>query len=121
MNYYVSNRRKATVYFRDYNVLSEERRTEIESVGHHYREFITQVLRQGQGGWNAEAHISPTVAAIVLIEAINSISRWYDPEGQGEAERDDRSLGVHDRRWAERPQQLTTSNKRSIVQPGHAS
>ena len=78
----MSNRIKATVYFREYNVLSEERRTEIEAVGHHYREFITQVLRQGQKDGTLRLTISPAVAAIALIEAINSVSRWYDPKGK---------------------------------------
>ena len=82
MNYYVANRIKATVYFREYTVLSEERRTEIESVGHHYRDFVTQVLKQGQKEGTLRLGVPPAVAAIALIEVLNSISRWYDPSGK---------------------------------------
>ena len=82
MNYYVSNRIKATVYFREYKVLSDDRRAEIESVGHHYREFITQVLKQGQKDGSLRLSVNPAVAAIALIEVLNSISRWYDPSGK---------------------------------------
>lgn len=81
LNYYFANRTKATVFFRELNSLSPDRRKELHEVGHVYRVFVARLITEGQRQGVINPNVDPRVAAVAMIEMLNSVSRWYDPTG----------------------------------------
>lgn len=82
LQFYVQNRVKATVFFREYPILTAERRGEIEAIGKAYRKFVTEVLQEGVADGSLQLSGPANVIAIALTEMLNSVSRWYDPKGK---------------------------------------
>ena len=82
LRFYVDNRVKATVFFREYPMLTRERRAEIESFARTHRRFVTAILDEGADDGSLELVGPTSVAAIALTEMLNSVSRWYDPLGK---------------------------------------
>jgi AcrR family transcriptional regulator len=86
IRFYLDNRIKATVFFRDYPTLSPERRIEISSLGQTYRRFVIDVFERGHRDGTVNPRIVPSVASVAFTEMLNSIARWYDPKGPAKEE-----------------------------------
>jgi AcrR family transcriptional regulator len=87
LEFYLNNRIKATVFFRELNVLSPDRRKALHEVGHMYRVFIARLITEGQKQGVVNVDLDPPVAALAMVEMLNSISRWYDPKGPASREK----------------------------------
>lgn len=81
LEFYFANRIKATVFFRELDALSLERRKELHEVTHVYRMFIAELITAGQAQGVVNPRLDPPIAALAMVEMLNSVSRWYDPEG----------------------------------------
>lgn len=81
LDFYLGNRVKATVFFRELNALSQQRRKELHEVGRVYRVFIARLITEGQKQGVVNPALDPAIAALAVVEMLNSISRWYDPNG----------------------------------------
>lgn len=92
VDYFAANHVFATVFFREYRALSAERREPIESQGNLYRQFVGELIRQGQQEGTVVATIDTSMVSIALVEMLNSIHRWYQPDGRLPAEEIGREL-----------------------------
>ena len=81
VEYFAANHVFATVFFREYRALSEERRQPIESQGDLYRQQIRNLLRTGMDEGSIIDTLDPSTAAVAIVEMLNSIHRWYHPDG----------------------------------------
>jgi AcrR family transcriptional regulator len=81
LEFYFANRIKATVFFRELDALAPERRKELHGVTHMYRVFIAELITFGQAQGVVNPRLDPPVTALAIVEMLNSVSRWYDPEG----------------------------------------
>ena len=81
VEYYAANHIFATVFFREYRALSVERRQPIESQGDLYRQQIRNLLRTGIEEGTVIDTLGPETTALAIVEMLNSIHRWYHPEG----------------------------------------
>lgn len=81
LQFYVDNREMATVYFREFRSLSPEHRGSIDRVGHTYRSLVRDVIQEGQRDGSLDPAIDAELVPAALVEMLNSLSRWFDPEG----------------------------------------
>lgn len=82
VEYFVANRVKVSVFFRELAALSPEHRHEIEQLGHRYRECVEDLVREGQRTGEVAPSIDPDLAGITIVEMLNSLARWYNPDGK---------------------------------------
>lgn len=82
VEYYAENHIFATVFFREYRALSLERRGPIESSGDLYRKFVGDLLKQGIDEGSVISDLDLSSAPILIVEMLNSVHRWYSPEGR---------------------------------------
>ena len=80
--YFVANRVKVSVFFREFSALSPEHRQDIDQLGHMYREFVEDLIREGQATGEVATSIDPGLAGITIVEMLNSLARWYNPDGK---------------------------------------
>lgn len=85
VEYFAANHVFASVFFREYRALSVERRQPIESNGDLYRQQIRDLLQAGMDEGTVIDTIEAHTAAIAIVEMLNSIHRWYRPEGSRSA------------------------------------
>jgi TetR/AcrR family transcriptional regulator, cholesterol catabolism regulator len=86
VEYFAANHIFATVFFREYRALSAERREPIESKGDLYRQIISGLLQEGIEEGTVMDTINVRMAAISIVEMLNSIHRWFRPEGNQSAD-----------------------------------
>lgn len=82
VEYFVANRIKVSVFFREYAALAPENRQEIEQLGHMYRECVEDLVREGQARGEVSPSVNADLAGITIVEMLNSVTRWYHPDGK---------------------------------------
>jgi AcrR family transcriptional regulator len=82
VEYFASNQVYSTVFFREFRALSAEYRSAIDAKGDVYREIISSLLHVGRTDGTIRSDIQPRVMSIAIVEMLNSIYRWFDPEGR---------------------------------------
>jgi AcrR family transcriptional regulator len=79
--YFVANLVNTTVYFREFRVLSPERRAVIAAEGDEYLEFVRELLLAGQRDGAIAAEIDVRLVSIGIVGMLNSAWLWYQPGG----------------------------------------
>ncbi|MFF5986468.1 TetR/AcrR family transcriptional regulator [Prauserella flavalba] len=75
-----------TIQLREFDRLSEERRAEIREGGETYVVVLQRILEEGQQEGVIDRAIDSRLAAIVITGELNSMTRWYRPDGPKTAE-----------------------------------
>ncbi|MET0931023.1 MAG: TetR/AcrR family transcriptional regulator [Aeromicrobium sp.] len=70
-----------SVYLRDVNRLSPERRERIVTERDGYLTFVAELLEEGRATGVFRPDLDPTIASQGLVGMLNSMYRWYRPEG----------------------------------------
>jgi len=79
--YFVQNLVTTSVYFREFRVLSPERRAIIAAEGDAYLEFVRSLLFAGQRDGVIAPEIDVRLVSIGLVGMLNSAWLWYQPGG----------------------------------------
>jgi AcrR family transcriptional regulator len=79
--YFVDNLVNTTVYFREFRVLSAERRAVIAAEGDEYLKFVRELLLEGQRDGAIAAEIDVRLVSIGIVGMLNSAWLWYQPGG----------------------------------------
>ena len=53
---------------------------------HAKREAFARLISEGQKSGVVNPELNPPLAALAIVEMLNSVSRWYDPEGPASIE-----------------------------------
>jgi AcrR family transcriptional regulator len=81
LRYFVDNLVKTTVYFREFRVLSPERRAIIAAEGDAYLDFVRELLTQGQRDGAIAEELDVRLVSIGIVGMLNSAWLWYQPGG----------------------------------------
>jgi AcrR family transcriptional regulator len=81
IGYFVANLATTTVYFREFNVLSDERKRVIAAEGDAYLDFLRNLLLEGQREGVIAAELDVRLVSIGLVGMLNSMWLWYQPDG----------------------------------------
>ncbi len=81
LTYFVDNLVNTTVYFREFRVLSPERRAVIAAEGDAYLEFVRELLHDGQRDGMIAAEVDVRLVSIGVVGMLNSAWLWYQPSG----------------------------------------
>jgi len=92
IGFFTSNRIYSVVFFREYRALSANRRAEIEAEGDKYRAAVAKLLTSGQRDGSIAADLDVRMTSMALVEMLNSVHRWFNPEGRISATRLARSM-----------------------------
>lgn len=84
--YFAANFVKVNVFFREFRALSPDNRKHINELGHLYRGYVEKLIRQGQAEGAFNADLDPQLSAIMLVEMLNSVVRWFHPDGKASPE-----------------------------------
>ncbi|MGE0217202.1 TetR/AcrR family transcriptional regulator [Mycolicibacterium sp.] len=77
VRYVLANRDQATVFFRDFRSLSEERGKEIAAERENYARRFTDVLREAQDDGAVCPDIDIRLASGSLLGMLNMVHEWY--------------------------------------------
>ncbi|MBB3665530.1 MULTISPECIES: TetR/AcrR family transcriptional regulator [Prauserella salsuginis group] len=75
-----------TIQLREFDRLSEARRAEIREGGDTYVVVLQRILEEGQREGVIDGAIDPRLASIMITGELNSMTRWYRPDGAKSAE-----------------------------------
>lgn len=81
IGYFVANLAKTTIYFREFRVLSPERRLLIAAEGNAYLSFLRNLLLEGQREGMVAGELDVRLVSIGLVGMLNSMWLWYQPDG----------------------------------------
>lgn len=81
LRFHTSNLVNTTIYFREFRVLSPERRRTIQADGDRYLDFVGELLHDGQQKGLISDAVDVRVVAIGLVGLLNSAWLWYQPGG----------------------------------------
>jgi AcrR family transcriptional regulator len=81
LHYFVENRINATVYLREFRVLSPERQAVIAADGDSYLDYVRELLTEGQRDGLVALDLDVRLVSIGLVGMINSAWLWYQPNG----------------------------------------
>ncbi|ASR37677.1 hypothetical protein BAY61_24735 [Prauserella marina] len=70
-----------TIQVREFDRLSEHRRAEIREGGETYVVVLQRILEEGQREGVIDGGIDPRLASIMITGELNSMTRWYRPDG----------------------------------------
>ncbi|WP_127128942.1 TetR/AcrR family transcriptional regulator [Georgenia sp. SYP-B2076] len=70
-----------SVYLRDVNRLSPERRERIITERDRYMTYVVGLLTEGRDGGVFRSDLDPDLSAQGVIGMLNSVYQWYRPEG----------------------------------------
>jgi AcrR family transcriptional regulator len=82
VDHFAKNLTKATVFFREARLLSEDRRAVITEEGDAYLDFLRELLREGQAAGTIPRDLDVPLVAIGITGMLNSMSIWYHPDGR---------------------------------------
>jgi TetR/AcrR family transcriptional regulator, cholesterol catabolism regulator len=82
IGFFTENRIYSVIFFREYRALSAGRRAEIEAEGDRYRTVVATLLAEGQQDGTITADIDPRVTSLAMVEMLNSVHRWFHPDGR---------------------------------------
>lgn len=77
----IENRVKASVFDRDFRSLSPERKQQLVRERDLYDEFVRSILREGMQADVFAAELDVVVVSNVIFQTVNSVYRWYNPDG----------------------------------------
>jgi TetR/AcrR family transcriptional regulator, cholesterol catabolism regulator len=80
------DRALVSVYLRDGNRLSAERRAAVLAEGDKYVRFVTDLLRDGMRHKVFRADIDPELVGLGIVGMLNSTYRWYRSDDQVDAD-----------------------------------
>jgi hypothetical protein len=81
LGYYLDNLVTTTVYFREFRLLSPERRTAIAAQGDEYLEYVQELLTEGQQEGLIALDLDVKLVSVGLVGMLNSVWLWYQPNG----------------------------------------
>jgi AcrR family transcriptional regulator len=81
LGYFLDNLVTTTVYFREFRLLSPERRAAIAAQGDEYLEYVRELLHQGQREGVVASDLDVRLVSIGLVGMLNSTWLWYQPGG----------------------------------------
>jgi AcrR family transcriptional regulator len=81
LRYFVENLVTTTVYFREYRVLSPDRKAVIAAEGDVYLEFVRRLLDEGRTAGLVAEGIDVRIVSIGIVGMLNSAWMWYQPGG----------------------------------------
>ncbi|MER7113478.1 TetR/AcrR family transcriptional regulator [Saccharomonospora azurea] len=70
-----------TIQLREFEQLSAERREEIRRGGETYVEALQVILEEAQEEGVVDGSLDPRLASIIITGELNSMTRWYSPQG----------------------------------------
>lgn len=70
-----------TIQVREFDRLAQERRDEISEGGESYVHVLQEILEAGQEEGAVDEAFEPRLIAVILIGLLNSMTRWYRPDG----------------------------------------
>lgn len=70
-----------TIQVREFDRLAQERRDEISAGGESYVHVLQEILEAGQEEGAMDEAFEPRLIAVILIGLLNSMTRWYRPDG----------------------------------------
>jgi TetR/AcrR family transcriptional regulator, cholesterol catabolism regulator len=92
ITFFAANQVHSVVFFREYRTLSADRRAEIEVEGNRYRAVVATLLAEGQRDGTISATIDTRMTSLAMVEMLNSVHRWFHPDGRFSAEQLGRRL-----------------------------
>lgn len=92
--FFTANRIKSVVFFREYRALSANRRAEIEAEGDRYRAVVATLLEEGQRDGTISTDVDVRMTSIAMVEMLNSVHRWFRPNGRISAARLGRNMAA---------------------------
>jgi AcrR family transcriptional regulator len=82
VHYYASNLGKATVFFREFRSLSEDRQALIIHEGDVYLEYLRDLIREAQSEGAVPPTVDVRIASLGIVGMVNSLYLWYRPGGR---------------------------------------
>lgn len=79
--YFVDNLITTTVFFREFRVLSPDRRAVIAAEGDEYLDFVRELLLQGQREGSIAPELDIRIVSLGIVGMVNSAWLWYQPGG----------------------------------------
>jgi AcrR family transcriptional regulator len=81
LGYYLDNLVTTTVYFREFRLLSPERRAAIAAQGDEYLDYVRELLADGQREGLIAPELDVKLVSVGIVGMLNSAWLWYQPNG----------------------------------------
>jgi len=76
------NLTKIAVFYHDFNLLTEERRTEIVEHRKLYEDFVEGLIREAQKAGEVDKSLDPKISAYFILGGVNWVYTWFRPRGR---------------------------------------
>ena len=80
--YNARNIRRVSVYYHDFDLLSEERRAELVRIRSGHERFVRALIEEAQRDGDIPGDVDSWLAVKCFFAAANWIYRWYAPDGR---------------------------------------
>jgi AcrR family transcriptional regulator len=77
---------RSSLFFTEWRSLSTDRRSGIVAERDRHDRFVQQCITSAQAAGSFRADIDPRVASYGILGMLNSVYRWYNPDGASSAE-----------------------------------
>jgi AcrR family transcriptional regulator len=85
--WYLSNVERVSVYLNQQHHLTGSNQAEMRLQAREFEHFLRELLAEARGEGSVDSGIDLKLAAYFILGALNSIPRWYHPEGAYSPER----------------------------------
>ena len=77
----LDHRDEASTFLNEALALDEPHRKEVVAARDRYELIFRQVIGEGVSGGEFDERVDPVMAGIFILSILNSVGRWYRPEG----------------------------------------
>jgi AcrR family transcriptional regulator len=77
---------KSSLFYTEWKSLSDERQGIIIAQRDRHDKFVQECINDGQGKGIFRTNLNPKIASLGILGMVNSVYRWYKPDGDSSAE-----------------------------------